>query len=64
MIPAVRRPVWVLVPAVAEWRYGRSGEGMPWYPSARLIRQAELGDWAALIGQVADRLRERVASGA
>jgi len=61
---ALARPVWVLVPAVAEWRYGRTGERMPWYPSARLIRQAELGDWAALIEQVAGRLKERVASGA
>lgn len=60
---ALARPVWVLVPAVAEWRYGRTGERMPWYPSARLIRQAELGDWASLIERVAGRLRQRVDSG-
>jgi hypothetical protein len=53
----------VLVPAVAEWRYGRTGERMPWYPSVRLVRQAELGDWAPLFGRVAGQLQERVASG-
>ena len=49
---ALARPVWVLVPAVAEWRYLDRGERMPWYPSARLMRQAESGRWAELIERV------------
>jgi len=57
---ALGRPVWVLVPTVAEWRYGRTGsDRMPWYPSARLIRQAELGDWQTPIDEAASRLRSR-----
>ena len=60
---ALGRPVWVLVPAVAEWRYGRTGsERMPWYPSARLIRQAELGEWEPVIEQVATQLQARASA--
>ncbi len=53
---ALGRPVWVMVPARAEWRYMRSGEGMPWYPAARLFRQHAAGDWPAVVGRVADQL--------
>ena len=49
---ALGRPTWVLVPAVAEWRYGRMGSGMPWYPNARLFRQEVPGDWAPVLASV------------
>lgn len=35
---ALGRPVWVLVPAIATWRYMWTGERVPWYPSMRVIR--------------------------
>jgi tetratricopeptide (TPR) repeat protein len=54
---ALGRPALVLVPAVAEWRYGRTGPRMPWYPSVELVRQRRLGDWAPAIEEVAARLR-------
>lgn len=50
---ALGRPVWVLVPAIAEWRYLDHGEALPWYPSARLFRQAAPGPWRDLIATVA-----------
>lgn len=50
---ALGKPVWVMVPAVPEWRYGRSGERMPWYPSVKLLRQAESTGW----GPVIERMR-------
>jgi hypothetical protein len=50
---ALARPVWVLVSARPGWRYLREGERLPWYPSARLWRQAELDDWDPLIAGVA-----------
>jgi hypothetical protein len=28
---------------------------MPWYPSARLIRQAESGQWQGVMGQVVEQ---------
>ncbi len=50
---ALGQPVWVLVPAIAEWRYLDHGETLPWYPGARLFRQAAPGAWGDLIAAVA-----------
>jgi tetratricopeptide (TPR) repeat protein len=54
---AVGRPVWVLVPSVPEWRYCFDGETLPWYPTARLIRQRAGEPWAQPIAEAARRLR-------
>jgi len=52
---ALGKPVWVLVPSIAEWRYLDQGETLPWYPSARLFRQAEPGRWQDVISQAAEQ---------
>jgi tetratricopeptide (TPR) repeat protein len=57
---ALGRPVWILVPKVAEWRYGTRGERMPWYPSARLFRQHEIDAWEPVIARVAAELSDLV----
>jgi len=59
---ALGKPVWVMVPAVAEWRYGVQGDSMPWYPSVRLIRQASGGDWSDVFARVTRDLAERFAA--
>lgn len=51
---------WVLVPAVAEWRYLESGETMPWYPSVRLFRQRQAGQWQPVVAEVAAELARQV----
>lgn len=53
---ALGKPVWILVPRVAEWRYGQRGDRMPWYPSARLFRQAEIDAWEPVVARVAGEL--------
>ncbi len=58
---ALGRPVWIMVPAVAEWRYGRRGEAMPWYPAVRLLRQSARGDWAPVMEAIMSDLATRVA---
>jgi tetratricopeptide (TPR) repeat protein len=55
---ALGRPAWVLTPVGPEWRYGSSGESMPWYPSVRLFRQGEYRQWAPVVEAVAAALRE------
>jgi tetratricopeptide (TPR) repeat protein len=55
---ALGRPVWVMAPSVPEWRYGLDGEAMPWYPAARLTRQAERGIWGPVIDTIEQRLRQ------
>jgi tetratricopeptide (TPR) repeat protein len=53
---ALGKPVWVLLPFSADWRWLRHRDDSPWYPTARLFRQPALGDWAGLVTQVADAL--------
>ena len=44
---AMGRPVWVLLPFSADWRYHVGRDDNPWYPSMRLFRQESQGDWSA-----------------
>jgi hypothetical protein len=41
---ALGRPVWLLLKAEADWRWGE-GARSPWYPAMRLYRQRRPGDW-------------------
>ena len=54
---ALGRPVWVCLPAVPEWRWMLEREDTPWYGSARLFRQPEVGDWESVFAAVAQELR-------
>lgn len=53
---ALGRPVWVLLKADADWRWMEAGTESPWYPSARLFRQRESGDWTAVLREMAEEL--------
>jgi Flp pilus assembly protein TadD len=61
---ALNRPAWVLAPYSPEWRYGFTGESMPWYPSVRVLRQRAFGEWQPLVERAAEELRSRVSTGA
>ena len=49
---ALGRPVTVMAPFSPEWRYGARGETMPWYPSARVLRQRQPGEWDGVLDAV------------
>jgi hypothetical protein len=55
---ALGRPVWTLLSAVPDWRWALAGETTPWYPTMRLFRQPQPGDWATAPAQVAQALEE------
>jgi len=50
---------WVLVPGGGGklWYWGHQGEATPWYPTVRLMRQTQQGDWRILLDRVAAQLR-------
>jgi len=50
---ATGRPVWVLLPTPADWRWMMHRADSPWYPTARLFRQPTRGDWAGCLKQLA-----------
>jgi tetratricopeptide (TPR) repeat protein len=53
---ALGKPVWGLLPAAPEWRWGLAGEESSWYPTLRLFRQTELHCWAPVIQRVKEEL--------
>lgn len=54
---AMGKPVWILLPYSPDWRWLLSGDNSPWYPSARLFRQTQIGDWTAVMDRVQTELR-------
>jgi len=51
-------PVWVLLPTIADWRWGRDADMTCWYHSMRLFRQKRLGDWDSVFCDVEQSLSE------
>jgi Flp pilus assembly protein TadD len=57
-------PVWVALPFTADWRWLREGEDCPWYPSLRLFRQRNAGDWPEVFGRIVRELQTVLAAAA
>jgi len=53
---ALGKPVWVLLAAQPDWRWGMERTDSVWYPSARVFRQSVLGDWHAVASALAAAL--------
>jgi tetratricopeptide (TPR) repeat protein len=56
---ALGRPLRVLLPFSADWRWTRDAGRSPWYPSARLYREPRPGDWDDVIARVAKDLADK-----
>jgi ADP-heptose:LPS heptosyltransferase len=61
---ALGRPVWILLPFAADWRWLRGRTDSPWYPTARLYRQERPGDWDGVLARVAQDLATLIATSA
>ncbi|MFZ5906290.1 MAG: tetratricopeptide repeat protein [Nitrospirota bacterium] len=55
---ALAKPVWVLLPFVADWRWMLGRDDSPWYPTMKLFRQPSRGDWDTVITAVTEKLRD------
>ena len=49
---ALGRPVWVLLPYHADWRWMLDRPDTPWYPTMRLFRQSAPGDWRQPVSEI------------
>jgi tetratricopeptide (TPR) repeat protein len=55
---AMGKPVWILLPYLADWRWMQETERTPWYPTARLFRQRAAGDWGEVLERVSKAARD------
>ena len=54
---ALGKTTWLLLMSVPEWRWGLESSQTFWYPSVRIFRQKEEGNWAQLMQDVACALK-------
>ena len=55
---ALNRPVWLMLPYNADFRWLRDRNDSPWYPSMRLFRQTNRNDWSSVIEQLSAAIDE------
>jgi hypothetical protein len=53
---ALAKPVWILSRFDGCWRWLQDREDSPWYPTARIFRQARPGDWDSVVMRVRSEL--------
>jgi tetratricopeptide (TPR) repeat protein len=53
------KTTWLLLHKVPEWRWGLEGNTSFWYPSMRLFRQSERGNWDEVMERVAAELQKQ-----
>ncbi len=53
---ALAKPLLLLLPYAADFRWLRARDDSPWYPSARLLRQERFGDWRGALARLAAHL--------
>ncbi len=56
------KTTWLLLKKVPEWRWGLEGDTTFWYPSMRLFRQRERGNWNEVLERVAEALQVHFAN--
>ncbi|PQV52099.1 tetratricopeptide repeat protein [Paraburkholderia sp. BL21I4N1] len=54
---ALRKPLWLMLPFAADWRWFTGDARSPWYPGATLVRQPQPGAWHEVVEAVANELR-------
>ena len=52
-------PVWVALPFAPDWRWMLGREDSPWYPTMRLFRQSDFGNWTDVFTRMAEALEQK-----
>jgi tetratricopeptide (TPR) repeat protein len=58
---ALGKPVWILIPKAADWRWMLEREDSPWYLSVRLFRQQKPGAWDEVLERLCRALGRELA---
>jgi tetratricopeptide (TPR) repeat protein len=59
LVGALGKPLLLLLPFAADFRWLRGRDDSPWYPTARLFRQRQFGDWSGAV----ETLRQELMAG-
>ncbi len=54
---SMKKPTWVLIPFVPDWRWQLERSDSPWYPSIKLFRQKEKQNWTDVFIAVNNHLK-------
>ena len=57
---AMGKKVWVLLSFIPDWRWLAEGETTPWYPTMRLFRQSEPGNWSEVFYEIEKKLKNEI----
>jgi ADP-heptose:LPS heptosyltransferase len=49
---AIGKPTFILLPWSPEWRWLIDRKDSPWYPTAKIFRQPNLGNWEEVIKKI------------
>ena len=60
---ALGRPVWTVLQFVPDWRWLLDRSDSPWYPTMRLFRQKQYGNWGEVFERVTAEARGLVERG-
>ncbi len=55
---AMGKPCWILLPYSPDFRWMTNREDSPWYPTVTLFRQPKQNDWATVISQIEEKMKE------
>jgi len=55
---SLRRPTWLVLPFAPDWRWQLGRTDSPWYPSMRLFRQSQPGEWADVLQSLSHALED------
>ena len=59
---ALAKSVWTLTQFDADWRWSLNRADTPWYPTMRLFRQSQRGQWPPVVARVAEELSQLAAA--
>jgi tetratricopeptide (TPR) repeat protein len=54
---AMGKPVLLLLPRSADWRWLRGRSDSPWYPTMRIVRQCRWGEWGDAVERLAMEIK-------
>ena len=54
------KETWLLVPIDPDWRWQTKGQESIWYPTIRIFRQIDIGDWQEVLARVKVSLEAKI----